>query len=388
MPAEIAELATLLKSIDGKVDGLGRSVAETQVGLKATNERVDALIKAHKTRSVSLPGVNEGENAGKFSFQRLIWAIATKDWRGAEFEKDVVDQATQKILAAGTDTAGGFIVPTEYVAELIELLRAKSVLDKVGVTPLTGLTGSPVEFPKQTGGATAFWVGENVAITPADQAFGMVKLTPHGLGAMTKMSNKLLRLSNPSVEAVVRDDLAKVMALKRDLGGLRGTGASEEPLGVANTAGINTTAMAATPTLDLLYAMLFELETDNADEGSIAWVMHPRTWHTLRKIKDGDGRYILIPDPVVKGRMSLFGYPIFKTTQIPTNLGAGANESELYLANWADLLAAEWGGLEIMASMETSDAFEKNQTWIRIIHEVDYAVRHAESFVLDKTVRP
>jgi len=38
--------------------------------------------------------------------------------------------------------------------------------------------------------------------------------------------------------------------------------------------------------------------------------------------------------------------------------------------------------LEIMASRETSDAFAKNQTWVRIIQDVDVAVRHPESFCL------
>jgi len=35
-----------------------------------------------------------------------------------------------------------------------------------------------------------------------------------------------------------------------------------------------------------------------------------------------------------------------------------------------------------MASQETSDAFEKVQTWIRKIQEMDIAVRHVESFCL------
>ena len=73
------------------------------------------------------------------------------------------------------------------------------------------------------------------------------------------------------------------------------------------------------------------------------------------------------------------------TTQIPTNLskgGGGATLSEAYFGNWQELLIGQWGGLEFMASGETSDAFAKNQTWIRVIQEVDVAMRHAESFVL------
>ena len=38
--------------------------------------------------------------------------------------------------------------------------------------------------------------------------------------------------------------------------------------------------------------------------------------------------------------------------------------------------------MEIMASTETSDAFAKNQTWVRIIQEVDMGLRHTESFAV------
>jgi HK97 family phage major capsid protein len=66
------------------------------------------------------------------------------------------------------------------------------------------------------------------------------------------------------------------------------------------------------------------------------------------------------------------GYKFASTTQLA--------QTEVFFGNWADLIIAEWGGFEMTASMETSNAFERNQIWIRAIQEVDCGVRHPESF--------
>ena len=79
------------------------------------------------------------------------------------------------------------------------------------------------------------------------------------------------------------------------------------------------------------------------------------------------------------------GVPLRGTTQLPTNLeksSSGAVLSEVIYGNWQELIIGQWGGLEFMASSETGDAFEKAQTWIRVIQEVDIALRHPESFCL------
>ncbi|MFX0201282.1 MAG: phage major capsid protein [Candidatus Hodarchaeota archaeon] len=62
--------------------------------------------------------------------------------------------------------------------------------------------------------------------------------------------------------------------------------------------------------------------------------------------------------------------------------GTSEDCSEVYFGNWEGLLIGQWGGIEILASQETSNAFQKNQTWIRVIQEVDCGLRHEESFCL------
>jgi HK97 family phage major capsid protein len=94
--------------------------------------------------------------------------------------------------------------------------------------------------------------------------------------------------------------------------------------------------------------------------------------------------------PMTDSQLSTaLGYPFYKTTQLSKTLTKGSSTdcSAVYFGNWAEMLIGQWGGLELKASSETSTAFQRNQTWIRAIQEVDVNVRHAASFSVCKDAR-
>jgi len=220
-----------------------------------------------------------------------------------------------------------------------------------------------------------------------------LQLTPKSVGALVKLSNRLLRLSNPSAEAMVRADVARVISLAIDLAALRGSGASGQPTGIANTAGINTKPFGTnTPNFDFFFDMEYELAVDNALRGKLGFVFHPCVKRSLSKLKvaqfsgDTGGEYIIRPMDA-NALTNYIGYPFAMTTQIPINLGTGNNETEIYFGNWQELVVGQWAGIEILPSKEAGDAFAKNQTWIRIITDVDIGLRHAESFCLGTGVK-
>ena len=385
---EIKKLLETQKDSMTKVSETVESLAGMQ---KAYEDRLKDIEQRLTPRRVSLPGVNEGKES--FSFMRAINAIVTNDWASAGFEREVFENTRKRAMSVGSDTAGGYIVPSEYIGELIEYLRAESVVQGMGATVLNNLIGVPVEIPKQTGGATAYWVDENDSIPESELTVGQISLIPKAVAAMVKLSNRLLRLSNPSVEEMIKRDIALTLALEIDSVALRGTGAAGKPRGIANTPSINTVAIGTTggaPTFDTLYDMQYALQAANAYRGKLGYVFHPATRRRLVKTKiaqfstDTGGDYVVTPMVSDQSLVSWMGHPYKMTTQIPINLtkSTSTNCTEIYFGNWAELIIGQWGGLEIMASKETSTAFETIQPWIRIIQEVDVQVRHAESFCL------
>lgn len=334
--------------------------------------------KDDSKRPFSLAAVIRGMSSGGLD--------AAGAWKGAEREREAGIAARERALSVGSDSAGGYVVPEEYMAELIELLRSKVVASQAGATQLTGLSGSPVKMPKLTGAVTAQWqTGENTSITASDQTFGEVSMTPKMATALTKMSRRLVALSNPSVEAIVRADLVASIARLVDLAAFRGSGSSGQPTGIANTASINTITSVGAIAIDDIYDALYKLEEDNSPMNRVALVCHPRTWNQLRKLRAGgstttDGAYLIQPDPTVAARGTILGYPVYTSTQIPITLGGGT-DTVAYFADFSELLIGQWGTMTIEATESGGDAFQYHQLWCKAVMEMDVAVRHPESFV-------
>jgi len=341
------------------------------------------------SRVISIPGLAEEKE--KFSILRTIRALRTGNWNDAPFEKEIMD-TVQRTMGTTTGPAGGFLVPTQLFPELIELLAAKAVCFQMGATFLPNLEGGEVTFVKQTGGATCYWVTEGLDITASDLAFGQLILRPKAVAALLKVNNQLIKRSNPAAEALVRNDITKALAREVDRVALRGEGTETRPLGIANTPNIGTYPL-GTDGGYLLFEHITDmegvLEDANALDGRLGVVWHGKVKRRLKKMRipqwNGDtaGQYVMLPmtDQMLR---DLLGYDFRVSSQIPTDLVKGTSEdcSEVYFGNWEELLIGQWGGIEILASQETSDAFQKNQTWIRVIQEVDCGLRHEESFCL------
>ena len=397
----IEKLQKMLEDIKQKVENSGESSQKIVETCTALEHRINEIEKFQKDleakiAATRIPGVADETKKQKFSIFKVIYGVVTGDWKNAGFEREVMEAAREKAMSTGTGSAGGYIVPAEQITDIIEMLYANSVVIQSGASVMSNLSGSPVEMPKQTGGATAYWVAENSAITASDLTLGQLTMTPKQVAALVKLSNRLIKLSNPSAEALVRTDIAIALSLAIDLAALRGTGSSNQPTGIANTSGINTVAIGTnggTPTFDHLLDMEGTLEDTNALRGTLGYVMHPKVKRVLKKTKvaqysgQTDGQYVILPMSDQNLR-DIIGYNFQTTTQIPTNLtkGSGTNLSEIYFGNWRELLIGNWGGLEIATSNVAGDssggAFSSNQTWIRAIQEVDIAVRHAASFCL------
>ena len=93
-------------------------------------------------------------------------------------------------------------------------------------------------------------------------------------------------------------------------------------------------------------------------------------------------------DPKLPGEGVVNGLRIVASNLMPANLTKGTASgicSSLICGNWADLLVGQWGaGIDIML-----DAYTHSSTGaVRIIAmtDVDFAVRHAESFVKVKDI--
>lgn len=347
----------------------------------------------------------------RYSFVRLLNALANPNDRGAQeaaaFEFECSAEARrrthkteqrgetvpvdvlrsglaagsgQRDLTVGTATAGGHTVATDLLAgSFIDMLRNSMALQQMGIRTLGELNGN-IAIPRQTGGATGYWLAESGSPTESQQAFDQVTLTPKTAGAFTDISRRLLLQSSIDVEGLVRQDLAMVLGLMIDQAGINGSGSSNQPRGILNTSGIGSVAggtNGAAPT----YAHMVDLETAvavaNAAVGNLGYLTNAAVRGRLKKTEEfsGSGMRVWDRDNTVNG------YRAVASNQVPANLTKGTASgicSAIIYGNWSDLLLGMWGGLDLVVDPFTGST--SGTVRVVALQDVDFACRQPASF--------
>jgi HK97 family phage major capsid protein len=372
-----------------------------------------------KPQPLSLLGLSK-DDTKRFSIVRAIQACADNNWSKAGFEAECSREIAQKqnkvpdpkkffvpyevqgrgidgqAIArrdemrgqagrfasradiVGTATAGGYLVETENVG-FIELLRNRSVAYRMGARQLSGLVGN-VTIPKQTGAAQVTWLSSETAqITEKEQVFGQLSLTPKTVGGYTEVSRQLLLQSSPDIEGIVNADLATITALAVDSGALNGPGTAGQPLGIVNVPGVGSAGSMTT----LAYAgvLNFQVQVANANVMPIAGGY--ATTPTVAALLMARVRFANTATPLWDGNLwdangenGVAGFPGMSSLQVPTG--------DIIFGDWAQLIIAEWGVLEIDVNPYAN--FQAGIIGVRSIMSLDVGLRYPAAFCVGTSV--
>ncbi|WP_046168271.1 phage major capsid protein [Chromobacterium vaccinii] len=307
-------------------------------------------------------------------------------------------QEVAAALNTGSPSAGGVLVPTNMAREVIELLRPKTVVRKLGARSLP-LNNGNLTIPRLRGGATVGYIGSDSDAPVTGVKFDDLKLSSKKMSALVPISNDLLSNAgiSPNVDQLIVDDLTSSVGAREDKAFLRDDGSGNLPKGLRHWALANSVftapelsaidATALQVLENFLNKLILSLEGADANMVSPGWVMSPRTFRFLEGLKDMKGSKVY---PELANR-TLKGYPVGVTTQIPNNLGKDGDESELYFADFGDCFIGEDQSLVIDFSKEATykdtdgqmvSAFQRDQTLIRVIAKHDFGPRHQESIAV------
>lgn len=388
-------LKTLGDAVDARLEAFKtasdeqRAALQTEIGV-LKEEQAKMAEKLAEAKSFTLPGVEVQGNTVKrdsFSLARAARALARRNFDDAPYEQEVFSAMREKAMSQGSDAGGGYIVPEEAVTTVIEKLKAEVVAFDLGARDLSA-SSVPLTIPKLATSATGYWVNENSTITSSDLGFEQINMTPKTVAGRVILSNLLLETSTPTADSIIEADLAQQLGLAMDLGILNGSagGGVGEPTGIMQTTGVSTTTTAAQvgtpPSVAEMMGFISDLDNANALRGRLGWAIHPLALNEIRQMTvDYSGASVpLVPiSPAGGFPTTLFGYPFRTTTQL-TSPTATDFAGSIIFGNWDDLLVARWGGLRLLASDTSDDAFSKDQTHIRATMRCDVAVRHPESF--------
>jgi HK97 family phage major capsid protein/HK97 family phage prohead protease len=371
----------------------GKSVEDFRAAL------LDAAAKEpQQTDTVQL----NAREAKDYSYVRAIAAaLARAEGQNVSGFEVEISQDIERGMPANVKRNGGIFVPLSLqrapiaeslyntsgkgastvftqAGDFIEMLRNASVAVGLGARVMNGLTG-PVSFPKQTGGASAYWLAENdgTNVTASNAALGAVSLSPKTLQGTTAFSRQLMAQSSLDVEAFIRADLAAAHALAWDLAVLHGTGNNNQPTGIYAASDVNSVAFGGVPTYALLVDMITEVLKDNALNGSLAFVTTPGLAGKLAKtvVAANTDTRMLWSGKLNEGEVA--GYRAVATNQVSATLGGGA-EQGLIFGNWADVMIGNFGSMELVVDPYAL----KKQGMIEVtsFQLCDIALRHGQSF--------
>lgn len=371
-------------------DDAAFQTAETELrNLDAKLERqrkIDAADRSEPGNVINGDGKLDTEIRSRFSVSRALAGAAGLgvDWG---FEREVQAELAKRAgkPAEGlyiptevfetrvlTTATGSELVPTEHRPDqYISALTAASVVRGLGARVLNGLTGN-LSIPRETDSPAIGWVAENAALSSDDADFDAITLSPKHAGALSEWSRNMLLQASPDVETLLRQMLARNIALTIDRAAIRGGGANE-PKGVLETTGIQKIT-APTNLFDAVAdaVALADVENVGASRGLLTT---PEIRKVAAKALDLNGLPIGV-DKIFHSQPTTF------SNQVPKTLGGSpGTEHGLIYGDWSELLIGIWSEIDILVNPFESTAYSKGNVSIRAMATVDCALRHPKAFV-------
>lgn len=397
--SEYNTLDTQAQDIEGQISAL-ESDETRRRELTERRERVGQSQRQVPSEDPRNLGVDVGmsqDEVRQYSLLRAISASVTGNWRGAELEREASDavadalqreprgffvphqvlQAQYRDLTVAGE--GANIVATDLLAgSFVEMLTNRMMVRQAGAQVLSGLVGD-IDIPAQVGGVTTYWVDETTQVTESDVDLDQISMTPKTIGAYTEVTRKMLKQSSIDVEIFLRNDLATAIALGIDLAALHGSGASDDPTGIAATTGVGSVAIGTNGgamTWDDVVQLESEVAADNADVGRLAYMTNALMRGYFKRTPKLSG---VLPFIWGDGDTPLNGYRAMVSNQVSAALtkGSGSALSAVFFGNWADLLIGLWGELDILTDLVD---VQTGKIGLAAFHDADIAVRHASSF--------
>lgn len=383
VPPEMAEqieaahdaLMTLADLIDAEMD------ARQARGSKAPTSAIDPRTAAPMAYRESMNGGGQEAYALRSGQPVRTWAQA----RGMGGDDLGVGQylraltagartdAEHRALAEGVDAAGGHTVPTVVSSELIDLARASMVLDRAGARTVP-LDSDKTVIARVASDPTPAFRAENDPVAESDPTFSRVLLEPKSIAVMVKASVELMQ-DSLNLEAELPNILARALAVEIDKAGLVGSGSGNEPTGIVNYAGLTANGFGGGALSGYGPLMQARGALHGANERLGAFVLASRDENDLAALSASDGQPLMMPRAIEQ-------IPMLHTTSLPTDGGAGSDESSIIAGDFSQLLV----GVRSEIRVETlRERFMDSLQFGLIAHaRVDFAAARESAFtVLD-----
>ena len=358
--SKMLEDANLLKSKGAMLTDIGKAAAEMVA------EHEDKAAPAGPTQFKDwgdfMQAVTVAYKGGKPDPRLVGWKQAATP----EERKDLVENI---------GASGGFLVPTEFYAQLMsvdpesQIVRSRATKIRMRRRqvdiPVLNQAGTTAGIPHWFGGMQFYWTEEAGLKTETNASFKKVSLVAHKLTGYTEVSDELLDDSAISLGDFFNSSLgfAGGISWLEDYAFLRGTGAGQ-PLGVINAGATITVPRQAVGT-PVQYLDLINMMESFLPSARGVWVVNQSVFSNLMTMQDPSGEYIWQPNFQASVPGMLWGMPVIFTEKTPTVGNAG----DVLLADFRYYLIGDRQATTIESTNQYRWQYDLT-SW-RAVHRVD-----------------
>ena len=270
-----------------------------------------------------------------------------------------INYTLKAAVEAGTTTDATWALPlveyNQFAGDFVDFLRPRTIIGRFGRDGIPALRSIPfnVHVRGQTSGGSGYWVGQGAPKPLTKFDFEDAYLGWAKVASIAVLTEELMRFSNPSAEALVRDSLADALIERLDTDFVSPTKAAvsnESPASI--THGVTQIQASGTGTADDVRAdvkaLMSQFIAANITPAAGVFIMSATTALSLSLMRNALGQKEF-PDITMMGG-TFEGLPVIVSEYVADD----SDGAFVYLVNASDIWLADDGNVVLDASREAS----------------------------------
>lgn len=279
--------------------------------------------------------------------------------------RGVVEERADVNLTVG---ANGAVIPSSIANKIIQKVFDISPIYQLATRYNVGGTLNIPYYDESAGTIEMAYSDEFVDLESTSGKFGSIELKGFLAGALSKVSKSLVNNSQFDIVSFVVGKMAESISkwIEKEL--LNGTPNKVEGL---STVTQSVTAAASTVlTADELIDV--QEEVPDAFQGNAIWIMNKTTRKAIRKLKDGQGNYLLNKDATARWGYTLLGKDVYTSDNMA---GMEAGKTAIFYGDMSGLAVklSENVSIEILREKYATQHAIGVVGWIEIDSKVENA---------------
>lgn len=244
-----------------------------------------------------------------------------------------------------TTSANGAVLPTTIANKIIDTVKEISPIFNLATHYNIGGTLTIPYYDESTNAITVAYAEEFSELESSAGQFKSISLSHYLVGALSKISKSLINNSNFPIVDYVVGKIAEKFALWTDRELIKGT--SDKISGLSGITQKVTTAASTVITADELIDV--QDMVPDVFQPNCVWIMSKNARSAIRKLKDGEGNYLLNKDATTKWGYTLFGRPVYISDAVDS---IAAGKTPVYYGDFSGLAIKTSEGFSLELLME------------------------------------